>query len=172
MRDFMKFRILLLTMLIATAVSARPMVGVNVGGSVLLPMGNFKPGFGGGAFGTAMVGSNTGLAITASSGYQYYSKKDSISSFSQIPIMGGVRLKFGESPVYASGELGAILLESGNNSGASLSSNTTNLAWDVGMGSEFGPLDLRLSVNGMSVKNAANPVSFGINLSFRLWDNL
>ena len=84
-----------------------------------LPVGNFADaaGFGLGALGRFEYNLNESpLAITARAGYLMHLDKDvgagGTSSFSQVPLLAGLKYSLPTAPIYIAGEVGAVMVMS------------------------------------------------------------
>ncbi|MFH1198064.1 MAG: outer membrane beta-barrel protein [bacterium] len=101
---------------IVSVTSAQKKMAISIQGGIAMPMGDFsdaeyKMGFGG--TGTFIYNVNDNLGITASAGYFTWSNDIfENTSFSDIPILGGVRFAFGKGNFkpYILGEIGMHLL--------------------------------------------------------------
>ena len=169
----LKSGILLLALLTAPAFSEAGLVSLTVMGSGEIPdNGESKIGPGAGAQGILQLGTSSWMTLTARSGYVHYFAEDATPAVNLIPIMGGIKFPFQEIHLYLTGEVGAALTHQESSSTAAAVDHT-GLAWGLGLGSEVGPLDLRLSFNVLDMqKNAETAKAIGLMLGFRLWDNL
>lgn len=127
---------------------------------------------GAGIQGILQLGTSSWLTLTARSGYVHYFREGGTAAANLIPVMGGIKFPFQEIHLYLTGEIGAAFthLEAGTVTGAQ---DYTGPAWALGLGSEIGPLDLRLSFNVLDMRgNSGTAKTIGMMLGIRLWDNL
>lgn len=162
------FALVLLFAGVAQSQDAR--FGLSIAGQGHFPVGDFgdAAGFGLGATGGIEVGAYPGVAITARSGYIQHNEKDDYTN-SFIPILGGVKLTAPNSPVYLSGELGAVMRRqeySGSNVFEDELEEDTNLGWTAGIGSMAGALDLRLYFNVWDAGSMSDAMTLGMSLGF------
>jgi hypothetical protein len=173
MNRFMKLGILILAASFSMALAQPGKVGVDIAATGQLPIGDFKPGLGLGGLAGLEVGTFPGLALTARSGFIYHFEKDHVVYFTQVPIMGGGKFTIPLSPIYVAGELGAIITNSKKDNGGPLgnedvTNENTNFGWDVGLGSEVGPVDLRLTFNVIDAANISDAMTLGLSVGLSL----
>ena len=170
MRKATTFGILVLVVSIGGAFAWRPMLILHAAVTGELPVAGFKPGRGIGGLGTLEIGSlGAGMTATATSGYLYSLERGNLIGFNRVPILGGFKFGGQETAAYISTELGAVLTHSELKTGGS--DDETNLGWDIGLGKEIGPIDLRVTFNDLVVPGP-DAMSVGLTLGFRLWDNI
>jgi opacity protein-like surface antigen len=142
-----------------------------------LPVGNFADvaGFGLGALGRFEYQLNeSALGLTARAGYLMHLDKDvgpATSSFSQIPLLAGVKYSLPTAPIYIAGELGAVIaqtrLEGGP--GPDTDESETNVGFTAGAGYELGDVDIRMSLNFLDVSNMADAMAIGVTFGYNFW---
>jgi hypothetical protein len=146
-------------------------LGVDLLGQ--LPVGNFADavGFGLGALGRFEYQLNeSALGLTARLGYVYHmSKSGGLDSYSQIPILAGVRYSLPTAPIYLAGELGPVIAMSKVDAPGAESVTETNFGFNAGAGYELGDVDIRLSLNFADVSNMGDAMSIGISLGYNFW---
>ena len=144
-----------------------PRFGVGIAALAQMPVGDLSnwagPGFGGLA--GVEVGTYPGIAITARSGYIQHLEKEN-NKVSYIPILGGAKINSG--PVYLAGEIGAAITEQDNTEDSIFDEdvNETNLAWGVGVGTNAGPLDVRLSFHTWDADDMDEAMTIGLSIGF------
>jgi hypothetical protein len=144
-----------------------PRFGVGVAAVGALPVGDLADwaGMGFGGLAGVEVGTYPGLAVTARSGYvQHLEKEDNTVSY--IPIMGGAKISTGA--VYLAGEIGAVMIKqeySGDNPFED-DVDETNLGWSAGVGSNAGPMDVRLSFNVLDAGHMDESMTVSLSLGF------
>jgi hypothetical protein len=144
-----------------------PRFGIGVAAVGALPVGDLADwaGMGFGGLAGIELGAYPGVAVTARSGYvQHLEKEDNTVSY--IPIMGGAKITTGT--VYLAGEIGAVMIQqeySGSNPFEDDVSET-NLGWSAGVGSNAGPVDLRLSFNVLDAGSMDESMTISLSLGF------
>ena len=91
-------------------------------------------------------------------------------SFSQVPLLAGLKYSLPIAPIYVAGELGAVIATTSTEGdfGGDTDNTETNLGFSAGAGYELGILDALLSLNFLDVSNMADAMTigftFGINV--------
>ncbi len=134
-----------------------------------LPVGNFSNaysfGFGGSVQGDFWVAPE--LALTANVGYISYTAKSITigtvtykgSAAGLVPVLAGIKYKFGSSMVYGSAQLGAAF--------STQSGGGTSFAYAPGIGYNFTPnFDALLKYQGYSNKGGNTSSAVGLRLAY------
>ena len=150
---------------------------IGVEGS--LPIGDFAKaysfGFGGSVQGDFWVAPE--LALTANVGYISYSGKSVTTTYTAgtttvstttkypsnglVPVLAGIKYKFGGSMVYASAQLGAAF--------STQSGGGSSFAYAPGIGFNFSPnFDALLKYQGYSSKGGNTSSAVGLRLAYTL----
>jgi len=174
MKKLVAFGVFALVLSLGTASAQIGQVGVGIAGVGELPIGNFADnvGIGLGGLGDIEAGMYPGLAVTARSGYLYHFQKHDLSYYHQIPIMGGLKYSVPTTPIYVAGEMGAVLVRRDFTSTTLTPAhvdNSTTFGWDAGLGSDVGPVDLRLTFNVLNASDMTNSMTVGLSIGFNIW---
>jgi hypothetical protein len=136
-----------------TAVTARTSKTIALDGGIAVPTGDMADaaGFGIGALVRFEMPLRDKLVLTARAGYIQHLEKEAEgglggeakSSWSQLPLIGGVRYAFSPK-FYGAAELGLVMVRvSVDIGGESMDSSDTNLGMTLGGGYRTGKLDVR-----------------------------
>jgi hypothetical protein len=114
------------------------------------------------------------LAVTTRTGYLWHNSKDvgpATASFSQVPLLAGLKYSPPTVPIYVAGELGAVIAMTSTEGGFGGDTNNTetNLGFSAGAGYELGILDVRLSLNFLDVSNMADAMTIGFTFGLNVW---
>ena len=151
-------------------------VGLDLAGE--LPVGNFADvaGFGLGALGRFEYNINESpLAVTARAGYIWHLDKDvganGTSSFSEVPLLAGLKYSLPTAPIYIAGEIGAVMAMNKVEGvpGPDIDDSETNLGFTAGAGYELGDVDIRMSLNFLDVSNMADAMAIGVTFGYNFW---
>ncbi len=156
----MKKVILSLAIAMIASLGAKAQAKFGIGLDGQLPIGNFGDfhnfGFGGSLKVNYTI--DPMLDLTGSAGYISFGGKNNISNADIIPVLAGIEVKFGQSMVYGSAQLGAGF---GTKSGSK-----TAFTYAPGIGYKFSPnLDLLAKYTGYSAKGGTNN-TIGLRLGY------
>ena len=143
----------------------------------VLPVGNFADAanFGFGTLFRFEFNINESpLAVTTRTGYLWHNSKNvgpATVSFSQVPLLTGLKYSLPTAPIYVAAELGAVIAMTSTKggSGGGTDNTETNLGFSAGAGYEVGILDLRLSLNFLDVSNMADAMTIGFTFGLNIW---
>ncbi len=147
---------------------------IAIDGGLAMPTGKFgdAAGFGIGVLARFEMPLSGKLVLTIRAGYIQHLAKDggndgtggtAKTSFSQIPVLGGVRYVFSQgakTQLYGAGELGFDMVRASTEfSGMSQSSSDTNLGMTLGGGYRSGKLDLRAGLLFPDLGNTGDAIA-------------
>ena len=149
--------------------------GIDLAGE--LPVGNLADvaGFGLGALGRFEYNVNQSpLAVTARAGYIWHLDKNigpATSSYSEVPLLAGLKYSLPTAPIYVATELGAMMVmnEVTGGPGPDQDNSATNLGFTAGAGYELGDVDIRMSLNFLDVSNMADAMAIGVTFGYNFW---
>jgi hypothetical protein len=150
---------------------------VGVDFANVFPVGNFEDaaniGFGS-LFRFEYNINESPLAVTTRTGYLWHNSKDvgpATVSFSQVPLLTGLKYSLPFAPIYVAGELGAVIATTSTERdfGGDTDNTETNLGFSAGWGYELGTLDVRLSLNFLDVSNMADAMTIGFTIGINVW---
>ena len=151
-------------------------MAVGVDFASVVPVGNFADaaGFGFGSLFRFEYNINASpLAVTTRSGYLWHNSKDvgpATVSFSQVPLLAGLKYSLPTAPIYVAGELGAVIAMTSTEGGigGDTDNTETNLGFAAGAGYELGIIDLRLSLNFLDASNMADTMTIGLTFGLNV----
>ncbi len=167
--------VLLIAVLFTGFINAQGKMAVGVQAGVAIPMGDFGDGYkmGFGGQGNFAYHINPMLDATGSIGYLTFSGKEADYTFSDVPVMLGVRYAFGKGNFnpYASGELGlhfssfsvpeVVIPGFGTIGGGSVSSTDFGIAVGVGFLYQLSPkLDLDVNAKFNNIFSEGSSTNF------------
>lgn len=114
------------------------------------------------------------LAVTTHTGYLWHNSKDvgpATASFSQVPLLAGLKYSLPIVPIYVAGEFGTVIAttSTAGDFGGDTDNTETNLGFSAGAGYELGILDARLSLNFLDVSNMAEAMAIGFTFGINVW---